>query len=124
MAAAWAGFLIAVALLTTGAALFNHYVVRIRRAHRWLSRGAVLVDVDSPSLFARRHPRGAVSLPLDALQGQANEALKDAPAVVVFAHSWRSGARAVHELRRSGFANVTNAAGLHTLRSLELAQRE
>ncbi len=120
MSAAWLGILVALAVLTTWSTLFHHYVVRVRKARAWLARGAALVDVDPPRIFARRHPVRAISIPLEEIARRATDIGSAKQPVVVFAHSWRRGAMAAHELRRRGFVAVTNAAGLHTLDKLAI----
>ncbi len=108
------GVLFAGACLATVAWLFHHYLVRLHDARRWLSSGALLVDVDSPFDFYRHHPRKAVSVPLEHLAQRAVEFGPRDTAIVVFGHSWLRGARAVHDLREMGFSAVMNAAGLRT----------
>jgi rhodanese-related sulfurtransferase len=107
------------ALCGAFALMFHHYVVRIFKARSWLSRGAVLVDVDIAGEFARHHPRVAVSVPLEALAQRAHELGERSNPVVIFAHSWSRGARAVHLLRGVGFTEVMNAAGLETKEKLD-----
>jgi rhodanese-related sulfurtransferase len=116
---AWIGLLMGGALCSVFALMFHHYVVRIFKARSWLSRGAVLVDVDIAGEFARHHPRVAVSVPLEQLSQQAHELGERSKPVVVFAHSWTRGARAVHALRSVGFTEVMNAAGLETKEKLD-----
>ena len=113
-AGAWFGLLSGGAFCLAIAVLFHHYSVRISVACSWLSRGAVLVDVDAAGDLARHHPWAAVSIPLEDLARRAHELGGHDKPVVVCARSWRRGARAVYELRAIGFYEVMNAAGLHT----------
>ena len=99
-------------------ALFYHYVVRISTAREWLSKGAMLVDVDSAGEFAQHHPRGAMNIPLEDLVARVNELGNKTTRVVVFGHSWRRGAKAVSTLRTAGFSETMNAAGLSTKEKL------
>lgn len=68
------------------------YVVRISKARSWLSRGALLVDVDTAGELARHHPRVAVNIPLEDLARRAHELGENNKPLVIFAHSWRRGA--------------------------------
>jgi rhodanese-related sulfurtransferase len=108
------GLLIGSACLAASAWLFYRYIVRVHEARAWLSRGAVLVDVDSADDFARRHPRIAVSIPLEDLARRACEIGGKERLIVVFAHGWRRGMQAVVKLRGMGFLAVMNAAGVYT----------
>jgi rhodanese-related sulfurtransferase len=109
-----AGALICGIAFAAFGAMFHHYVVRISKARAWLARGGILVDVDQRSEFARHHPHVAVNIALEELAQRAHElGGKDRP-IVVFAHKWRAGARATSVLRRIGFWEVMNVAGLHT----------
>jgi phage shock protein E len=121
MVGAWIGILAGGALCGVFLGSFHHYVMRMSRARDWLSRGAVLVDVDTAGEFARHHPRVAVSIPLKDIARRAHElGHKDRP-VVVFAHSWRHAAQAVRELRGMGYWDVMNAGGLPTKEKLSAA---
>jgi len=51
-------------------------------------------------------------LPLEVLARHAKDLGSLDRPMVVFAHSWRRGARAVHDLRALGFRTVLNAAGM------------
>jgi rhodanese-related sulfurtransferase len=118
MPGAWFGLLAGGSLCGLFAVMFHHYVVRISKARDWLSRGALLVDVDAAGEFARHHPRVAVNIPLENLARRAHELGENKKPLVIFAHSWRRGAQAVHELRGIGFWEVMNAAGLQTKEKL------
>jgi len=50
------GVISAVAFFAISAALFHHYVVRVHTAGAWLSKGAILVDVDSAGEFCAEAP--------------------------------------------------------------------
>jgi len=114
----WHGVALGAACLATLGWIFHHYLVRLHDARAWLSKGGILVDVDPADEFVRHHPRVALGIPLEDLARRAHEVgSKDRP-VVVFAHSWQRGARAVHDLRGMGFREVMSAAGLHTKETL------
>lgn len=123
MPGAMVGLLVAGALSSGLGAAFHHYVVRMSTARRLLTDGGVLVDVDTTGEFAQHHPRVAISIPLEELAARAGEIGARERPVVVFAHSWRRGARATRELRSLGFREVMNAAGLRTKEKLSLAAR-
>lgn len=112
MPGALIGFAVAAFLVGGIAARFHHDVVRLYEARERLARGARLVDVDAAGDFARRHPELAVNIPLHDLAARAHElGAVDTP-IVVFAHRWRDGARAVHVLRSVGYLDVFDAAGV------------
>jgi len=106
------GVVAAVGFFAISAALFHHYVVRIYTAGSWLSKGALLVDVDTVGEFALRHPAVAISMPLEVLAKRASDLGSRNRPMVVFAHRWSRGARAVNDLHRLGFRTVLNAAGM------------
>jgi len=121
MSEAWRGIVLAALAAGILMALFHHAVVRIYKARDWLARGAILLDVDSPAEFAEHHPRIAVNLPLETLVQDVGTIGARNSRIVVFAHSWWRGAKAVRELRRFGFVDVFNAAGVHTKEELSMA---
>lgn len=112
MLAPWEGILAAVGMLGTFAVMIRHHIVRLETARAWLKAGAVLVDVDTKSEFAVHHPGVAFSVPLEELARRAHELGSHENQIVVFAHSWWRGARAVHVLRGMGFWSLHNVAGL------------
>jgi len=110
----WIGLAIGFAYVVASAILFHHYVVRVHKACDWLTRGAILLDVDSEEEFARHHPRVALNMPLEQIAQRARELGGATQPIVVFAHSFRRGLEAVTQLHRFGFLDVMNAAGLRT----------
>ena len=118
----WLGLLVAAAFLGAVAALFHHAVVRYYTAKMWVkTRGAVLVDVDGENESFVHPFVGAVSIPLGSLAARAHEiGALDQP-IVVCAHSWRRGARAVRALRGLGFWDVYNGAGLRQRNKFTIA---
>lgn len=116
------GLVAAIALVGGIAVRFHHDVVRIYEARdRLHHRGALLVDVDPSGDFAQRHPRLAVSIPLEELARRAHELGPTDTPIVVYAHRWRDGAKAVHLLRAHGYQDVFDAAGLRTMEKLGAA---
>jgi rhodanese-related sulfurtransferase len=113
--AAWLGLLAGSALGGSFVTLFHHHVMRIARARKWLSRGAILVDVDPDGEFARRHPELAIHIPMQDLARRAHELRERERPIVVVANRWRHGAQAVHLLRGVGFAELLNAAGARSM---------
>lgn len=121
MLATWQGILAAALMVGIFAAMFHHHVVRLETARAWIARGAVLLDVDTDGEFALHHPRVALSIPLEELARRAHELHPPETEIVVFAHSWWRGARAVNQLRGMGFWSLHNAAGLRTKEKLNKA---
>lgn len=79
-----------------------------------LQAGATVVDVRSEAEFRSGAYRGAVNLPLQALQAKLGRIPKDRPVVVYCASGARSAA-AVRILKKAGYPDVSNAGGLHHL---------
>ena len=79
-----------------------------------LRAGATVVDVRSEAEFRGGAYRGAINVPLRALASRLDRIPKDRPVVVYCASGSRS-AMAARVLRRSGYADVSNAGGLHHL---------
>jgi rhodanese-related sulfurtransferase len=121
MPAAWAGIAVAGLIIAVIASRFHHDVTRMYEARKHLERGAVLIDVDSHGEFARHHPRMAINIPLEELARRAGEIGPVDQPIVVFAHRWRRGAQAAHELAAMGYRDVLNAAGVRTKEQLNEA---
>ncbi|HEX9053091.1 MAG TPA: rhodanese-like domain-containing protein [Anaeromyxobacter sp.] len=79
-----------------------------------IKAGATIVDVRSEAEFGRGRYRGAINVPLPALSAKLNRIPRDKPVVVYCASGSRS-ATAVRILRKAGYADVSNAGGLHHL---------
>jgi phage shock protein E len=79
-----------------------------------IKAGATIVDVRSEAEFSRGGYRGAINVPLQALSGRLHRIPKDRPVVVYCASGSRS-AMAARILRKAGYADVSNAGGLHHL---------
>jgi phage shock protein E len=79
-----------------------------------IQAGATIVDVRSEAEFGRGGYRGAINVPLQALSGRLHRIPKDRPVVVYCASGSRS-AMAARILRKAGYADVSNAGGLHHL---------
>jgi rhodanese-related sulfurtransferase len=79
-----------------------------------IAAGATVLDVRSEAEYARGAYRGALNVPLHALAGWLDRIPKDRPVVVYCASGTRS-AVAARILRKAGYADVSNAGGLHHL---------
>jgi phage shock protein E len=79
-----------------------------------LKAGATLLDVRSEAEYRSGSYRGAINVPLQALTGRLDRIPKDRP-VVVFCASGSRSAMAARLLKRAGYADVSNAGGLHHL---------
>jgi len=105
--------------IAAAAALLLAKVLLTRRAPanvvaEKLRAGATVVDVRSEAEFRGGAYRGAINLPLPALSAKLHRIPKDRPVVVYCASGSRS-ALAARMLRKAGFADVSNAGGLHHL---------
>lgn len=81
-------------------------VGRTNLAERLMAAGAPLIDVDPPEVFAHRHPKDALNVPLDKLREGVRGFDRRKP-VVVYGHSLRAR-RATKELHALGFDNVVD----------------
>jgi phage shock protein E len=78
-------------------------------AHRWVSEGAKLVDVRSPSEYASGHIEGAVNIPVQELPKRVGELGRDkARPIVVYCRSGSRSAQAKSLLEQAGFTKVGN----------------
>jgi rhodanese-related sulfurtransferase len=121
MPAALAGFAVAAFIVGVIASRFHHDVMRIFEAKDRLRHGGVLLDVDLKGDFVQRHPRLAINIPLAELARRAHELGSKNRPVVVYAHHWRTGMKAVHLLRSLGFQDVFDAAGVRVKEKLSEA---
>lgn len=79
-----------------------------------LEAGATVVDVRSEAEFRGGAYAGAINVPLQTLTDGLQRIPKDRPVVVYCASGSRS-AMAARVLKRAGYADVSNAGGLHHL---------
>ena len=79
-----------------------------------LAAGATVLDVRSEAEFRGGAHRRAINVPLQALSGSLHRIPRDRPVVVYCASGARS-AMAARLLRKAGYADVSNAGGLHHL---------
>jgi rhodanese-related sulfurtransferase len=79
-----------------------------------LQAGATVVDVRSEVEFRGGAYRGAINVPLQVLSQRLGKIPKDRPVVVYCASGSRS-AMAARILKKAGYADVSNAGGLHQL---------
>ena len=71
-------------------------------ARRLVERGALLLDVRSPSEFAERHIPGSRNLPVEELKRRLSELPRDR-ALVVYCHTGARAGFATEILRKAGF---------------------
>ena len=79
-----------------------------------IKAGATVVDVRSEGEFRGGAYRGALNVPLQQLSSKLHRIPKDRP-VVVYCASGNRSAVAVRLLKKAGYADVSNAGGLHHL---------
>ena len=79
-----------------------------------LKAGATVLDVRSEAEFRGGAYRGAINVPLQALSSTLERIPRNRPVVVYCASGARSAA-AVRILQKAGYADVSNAGGLHHL---------
>lgn len=64
--------------------------------------GAQIIDVRTPDEYRSGHPKGAVNIPLDRLQGQLGKLSKEKPVITCCRSGARSG-MAADALKSAGF---------------------
>lgn len=67
-----------------------------------IKEGATILDVRSPEEFRGGHPKGAINIPVDRLQGQLSKLNKNKPVVTCCLSGGRSG-MAANVLKSAGF---------------------
>jgi phage shock protein E len=80
-----------------------------------IQKGAVVIDVRTPSEFNAGHYPGALNIPLQDLSGRLGELGDMKRALVVYCASGMRSAQATKLLVGAHFADVTNAGGLRNL---------
>jgi len=79
-----------------------------------IKAGAKVLDVRSPDEFRGGAYPGALNVPVQDLGRRLQEFAKDKPVVLYCASGARSAA-AARMMKQAGFADVTNAGGLHDM---------
>ena len=72
-----------------------------------IEQGAFLVDVRTPSEFARDHVKGSVNIPLDKIPAELDQ-FEGRKNIVVFCLSGGRSTQAKLILEKSGITNVVN----------------
>jgi len=73
----------------------------------FISEGALLVDVRTPSEYASGHIKGSVNIPVDTIP-QKLTAFKNQKHIIVYCRSGNRSAMAKNILQQNGFNNVVN----------------
>lgn len=73
-----------------------------QEARKWVSEGAVLLDVRTPAEYAEGHLPGAINIPVQELEARTNE-LPKGSRIVVYCRSGARSARAKSLLEAKGF---------------------
>lgn len=76
------------------------------QARALVAKGAVLVDVRSPSEFAAGHIEGAINIPVGEVASRTDEIGPASTAVVVYCQSGMRSAQAKKVLAGKGFGDV------------------
>lgn len=79
-----------------------------------VAEGAVIVDVRTPGEFSGGHPKGAVNIPLDRLQGNINKIKGYKKPIIVCCASGGRSANAARVLRSNG-VDVHDAGSWYNL---------
>jgi phage shock protein E len=79
--------------------------------------GSKIVDVRTPSEFARWHFPGAVNVPVQDIYRRLNE-LNPSQIIVVYCRSGHRAVRAKQILIDNGFKDVKNGGGLRDMKQL------
>lgn len=76
------------------------------------AEGATLLDVRTPNEFQSGHIRGAINIPVNAIQ-TAEKKLKDKTApIYVYCQSGARSGSACHTLQSMGYTNAVNIGGI------------
>ena len=81
-------------------------------ARELLSKGALLVDVRSPSEFSSGHIEGARNIPVNTLAGRTSELGAKERSVILYCASGTRSAMAKRTLRAAGFSSVYNLGAM------------
>ena len=110
----WVWAAAAVVVLLVGRRLIGGGKVSSSVVLEKIKAGATVVDVRTPEEFRDGFYQGAINIPLQDLGRRQGEIPKDRPVVLYCASGGRSGV-AARMLRSAGWADVTNAGGLHDM---------
>ena len=88
----------------------SNSTISVEEAKELLQKGAILVDVRSPSEFASTHAKVAVNIPLDSLKDRI-QTLAD-KAIIVHCQSGGRSQMALKQIQASGRTDVYNLGGL------------
>lgn len=83
-----------------------------------LQKGALLLDVRTPTEFNSSHAVGAKNIPLQQLQAGTLPAVSKDDFVYVYCHSGGRASVAKALLKRAGYKQVANIGGLRKWQSL------
>ncbi|MFK7926851.1 MAG: rhodanese-like domain-containing protein [Myxococcota bacterium] len=86
-----------------------------------LQRGALLLDVRSPSEFADGHVEGARNVPVDAVQSAIDSLGEKTQPIVVYCRSGARSAQAARLLMAAGYSDVVNGGSVSAVRSAKQA---
>lgn len=81
-----------------------------------VKNGAQIIDVRTPTEFNGGHIKGAKNIPLQTLGNNFSKINKNKPVITCCASGARSAA-AKNMLQNSGFSEVYNGGGWHSLKS-------
>lgn len=92
--------------------LFRHTDINAGVEKCASTKGAVLLDVRTPSEYAAGHIDGSKNIPLQSME-TAGEALPDKNApLYVYCHSGARSRNAARILRRLGYSDITDLGGI------------
>lgn len=80
-----------------------------------IAQGAVIIDVRTPGEFSGGHPKGAVNIPLDRIQGSISKIKAYKKPVVVCCASGMRSANAARVLKSNGIENVYDAGSWYNI---------
>lgn len=94
--------------------------IKLEEARRYLTEGAVLLDVRTPEEYSQDHIEGSVNLPLPHLLREIGSVVKDKETVILChcLSGVRSGS-AVSRLKRMGY-RAYNIGSIHRAKKLAL----
>jgi phage shock protein E len=79
-----------------------------------IESGAVVIDVRSPSEFARQHIDGGLNIPHTVIDRELKDQAKD-QSIILYCQSGARATAAKRTLENAGYTQVINAGSMHGL---------
>ncbi len=107
--------LIAVGLLRRRAS--GAGIAPVSKLRELIDGGAKVVDVRGAQEYDAKHYQGAINVPVEELHARVSELGDKSEPVVFYCNTGNRSRQAIAIARRSGYSEVYNGGGLHTMPS-------